>query len=83
MTVQLFAWSLMNALIVIGVGGGIVLWNRLKRAEREQDRLDEDIARRQEELDRVNQRVAQLEQRLDQSERLLQRERLPSQRMDH
>ena len=75
MTIQLFAWVLMNGLIVVATWGGIVLWNRQKRAEREQARLEDDIFRRQEELERVNQRVAELEQRLDLSERLLKSER--------
>ena len=71
MTIQLFAWALMNGLIVVAVWGGIVLWNRLKRAERQQERLEDNITRRQDELDLVNLRVAELEQRLDLSERLL------------
>ena len=75
MTIQLFAWVLMNGLIVVATWGGIVLWNRQKRAERQQERLEDDIFRRQEELERVNQRVAELEQRLDLSERLLKSER--------
>jgi type VI protein secretion system component VasK len=70
-TIQLFAWALMNGLIVVAVWGGIVLWNRLKRAERQQERLEDNITRRQDELDLVNLRVAELEQRLDLSERLL------------
>ena len=71
MTIQVFAWALMNGLIVLATWGGIVLWNRLKRTELEQERLEDDITRRQEELDLVNQRLAELEQRLDLSERLL------------
>jgi type VI protein secretion system component VasK len=82
MTIQLFAWALMNGLIVLAVGGGILLWQRQKRAEREQERLEDDIARRQDELDRVNQRVADLEQRLDLSERQLPGERAPVPRHD-
>jgi len=70
-TIQLFAWALMNGLIVVAVWGGVVLWNRLKRAERQQERLEDNITRRQDELDLVNLRVAELEQRLDLSERLL------------
>ena len=75
MTIQLFAWALMNGLIVVATWGGIVLWNRQKRAEREQERLEDDITRRQDELDLVNQRLAELEQRLDLSERLLKGDR--------
>ena len=71
MTIQLFAWALMNGLIVVATCGGIVLWNRQKRAEREQERLEDDITRRQDELDLVNRRLAELEQRLDLSERQL------------
>jgi len=81
-TIQLFAWVLMNGLIVVATGAGIVLWNRQKRAEREQGRLEDDITRRQEELDLVNQRLAELEQRLDLSERLLRGERHPAPRAD-
>lgn len=83
MTIQLFAWLLMNGLIVAGTCGGIVLWNRQKRAEREQARLEDDIFRRQEALDMVSQRVAELEQRLDLSERLLKAERQPVPRVDN
>jgi type VI protein secretion system component VasK len=83
MTIQLFAWVLMNGLIVVATGGGIVLWNRQKRAERQQERLEDDIFRRQEELERVNQRVAELEQRLDLSERLLKSERQPVPRAEN
>ena len=60
MTIQLFAWALMNGLIVVAVWGGIVIWNRLKRAERQQERLEDNITRRQDELDLVNLRVAEL-----------------------
>lgn len=83
MTIQLFTWALMNGLIILAVGGGIVLWNRQKRAERQQERLEDDITRRQEELDRVNQRVAELEHRLDLSERMLKGERHPVPRAEH
>jgi uncharacterized membrane-anchored protein YhcB (DUF1043 family) len=83
MTIQLFAWALMNGLIGIAVGGGIVLWQRQKRAEREQERLEDDIHRRQDELDLVNQRVAELEQRLDLSERLLRGNRQPEPHADN
>ena len=85
MTIQLFAWALMNGLIVVVTWGGIVLWNRQKRAEREQERLEDDISRRQEELDLVNQRLAELEQRLDLSERrLAQRaDSLPARSLEH
>ena len=82
MTIQLFAWALMNGLVVLAVGGGILLWQRQKRAEREQERLEDDIARRQDELDRVNQRVAELEERLDLSERQFRGERAPVPRYD-
>ena len=82
MTIQLFAWALMNGLIVAATWGGIVLWNRQKRAERQQERLEDEITRRQDALDAVNQRVAELEQRLDLSERLLQTERQPVPRAD-
>ena len=77
MTIQLFAWLLMNGLIVAATWGGIVLWNRQKRAERQQHRLEDEITRRQEALDMVNQRVAELEQRLDLSERLLRSDGQP------
>ena len=77
MTIQLFTWVLMNGLIVAATWGGIVLWNRQKRAERQQERLEDEITSRQEALDQVNQRVAQLEARLDFSERLLKTERQP------
>jgi hypothetical protein len=77
MTIQLFTWVLMNGLIVAATWGGIVLWNRQKRAERQQERLEDEITNRQEALDRVNQRVAQLEERLDFSERLLKTARQP------
>jgi len=83
MTIQLFAWVLMNGLIVAATWGGIALWNRQKRAEREQARLEDDIFRRQEELERVDQRVAELEQRLDLSERLLKSERQPVPRAEN
>jgi hypothetical protein len=83
MTIQLFAWALMNGLIGIAVGGGIVLWQRQKRAEREQARMEDDINRRQDELDLVNQRVAELEQRLDLSERLLRGNRQPEPHADN
>jgi len=77
MTIQVFTWALMNGLIVVATWGGIVLWNRQKRAERQQERLEDEITSRQEALDQVNQRVAQLEARLDFSERLLKTERQP------
>ena len=85
MTIQLFAWALMNGLIVVVTWGGIVLWNRQKRAEREQERLEDDISRRQEELDLVNQRLAELEQRLDLSARLLAQraDSLPARSLEH
>ena len=85
MTIQLFAWALMNGLIVVATWGGIVLWNRLKRTELEQERLEDDITRRQEELDLVNQRLAELEQRLDLSERLLAQraDSLPARSLEH
>ena len=75
----------MNGLIVVVTWGGIVLWNRQKRAEREQERLEDDISRRQEELDLVNQRLAELEQRLDLSERLLAQraDSLPAPSLEH
>lgn len=82
MTIQLFTWALMNGLIIVATWGGIVLWNRQKRAEREQERLEDDITRRQEELEAVNQRVAELEHRLDLSERLLKSERQAVPRSD-
>jgi uncharacterized membrane-anchored protein YhcB (DUF1043 family) len=78
-----FAWALMNALIIGAVLIGIVLWNRQKRLDREQVRLEDDITLRQEELEHVNQRVAELEHRLDMSERLLSRERQPAPRPDN
>ncbi len=77
MTIQLFAWVLMNGLIVAATWGVIALWNRQKRAERQQERLEDEITNRQEALDLVNQRVAQLEERLDFSERLLKTARQP------
>jgi uncharacterized membrane-anchored protein YhcB (DUF1043 family) len=77
MTIQLFTWLMMNGLIVVTTWGGIVLWNRQKRAERQQERLEDEITNRQEALDQVNQRVAQLEERLDFSERLLKTARQP------
>jgi type VI protein secretion system component VasK len=83
MTIQLFTWVLMNGLIVVATWGGIVLWNRQKRAERQQERLEDEITNRQEALDQVNQRVAELEQRLDLSERLLKSERQPVPRADN
>jgi type VI protein secretion system component VasK len=83
MTIQFFAWLLMNGLIVAGTCGGIVLWNRQKRAERQQERLEDEITQRQEALDAVNQRVAELEHRLDLSERLLKGERQPVPRSDN
>ena len=82
MTIQFFTWALMNGLIIAVTGGGILLWNRQKRAEREQARLEDDITRRQEELDLVNQRVAELEHRLDLSERLLKSDRQSVPRAD-
>jgi type VI protein secretion system component VasK len=83
MTIQVFAWALMNGLIVAATWGGIVLWNRQKRAERQQHRLEDEITSRQEALDAVNQRVAELEQRLDLSERLLKSERQSVPRADN
>ena len=77
MTIQLFAWVLMNGVIVAATWGGILLWNRQKRAEQHQERLEDEITRRQEALDMVNQRVAELEQRLDLSERLLRSDGQP------
>ena len=77
MTIQVFTWALMNGLIVMATWGGIVLWNRQQRAERKQERLEDEITNRQEALDQVNQRVAQLEERLDFSERLLKATRQP------
>ena len=77
MTIQLFAWVLMNGVIVAATWGGILLWNRQKRADRHQERLEDEITRRQEALDMVNQRVAELEQRLDLSERLLRSDGQP------
>jgi type VI protein secretion system component VasK len=79
-TIQVFAWALMNGLIVVATWGGIVLWNRQKRAERAQERLEDEITNRQEALDQVHQRVAELEHRLDLSERLLKTAREPDAR---
>jgi uncharacterized membrane-anchored protein YhcB (DUF1043 family) len=72
-----YAWALMNGLIIGAVWIGIVLWNRQKRSDRHQARLEDEIARRQEELDAVNQRIAILEERLDFSERLMKPARQP------
>lgn len=77
------AWAIMNAFIIGAVWSGIVLWNRQKRLDREQARLENEIVRRQDQLDEVNQRVAQLEERLDFSERLLTAERQLTRRADH
>ena len=82
MTIQLFAWVLMNGLIVAATWGGIALWNRQKRAERQQERLEDEITNRQAALDLVNQRVALLEERLDFSERMLKTPRQPDAQPD-
>lgn len=77
------AWAIMNAFIIGAVWIGIVLWNRQKRLDGQQARLEDDILRRQEELEQMHGRLAELEERLDLSERLLARERQPAPRADN
>lgn len=74
------AWAIMNAFIIGAVWIGIVLWNRQKRLDGQQARLENDILRRQQELEQMHGRLAELEERLDLSERLLARERQPAPR---
>ncbi len=77
------AWAIMNGFIIGAVWIGIVLWNRQKRLDGQQARLENDILRRQQELEQMHGRLAELEERLDLSERLLARERQPAPRSDN
>ena len=77
------AWAIMNGFIIGAAWIGIVLWNRQKRLDGQQARLENDILRRQQELEQMHGRLAELEERLDLSERLLARERQPAPRSDN
>ncbi len=69
------AWAVINGFIIGAVWVGIVLFRRHQRAEREEARLDDEVAGRQAHLEDVNQRIAELEARTDFTEQLLTRQR--------